>query len=41
MAEFYAVQIRLGTIAIGDVPERFREDVRARLIKAGFAVREG
>ena len=31
MAKFYAVQIRLGRIALEDVPERWREQVKALL----------
>lgn len=33
MAKFYAVQIRLGRIALEDVPERWREQVKALLEK--------
>lgn len=33
MAKFYAVQIRLSRIALEDVPERWREQVKALLEK--------
>lgn len=33
MAKFYAVQIRLGRITLEDVPERWREQVKALLEK--------
>lgn len=31
MADFYAMQIRLGKMAIEDVPEKWRDEVRSIL----------
>ncbi len=33
MAKFYAMQIRMGKIAIDEVPERWREETRKLLEK--------
>lgn len=31
MVEFYVIQIRLGTITLDDIPERWREKVREKI----------
>lgn len=31
MADFYALQIRLGNLTLEDIPERFRESVKSKL----------
>lgn len=31
MVKFYALQVRMGKITIGDIPEKYREAVKAYL----------